>query len=258
MTAKTAVVFSCAHSDPSTGNERFDWLGELIYEVNPTYIIDLGDGADMRSLNTFDTRYPEAIVSQNYEQDINCYNEAMDRLRKKPSDRKYKRPYWIGFEGNHENRIKKAIAHDPRLQGDKYGISFSHLQTDQWFDEYHEYTNSAPAIADYDGVSYAHFFSSGNYGTAMSGLHHANSLLANRNHSSTCGHSHKRDLKFKDGAHPNGIIGLVAGCYKGSEETWAGQANRDWWKGCVIKREISNGIYEPEFVSLKRLKEMYG
>ena len=116
MTAKTAVVFSCAHSDPSTGNERFDWLGELIYEVNPTYIIDLGDGADMRSLNTFDTRYPEAIVSQNYEQDINCYNEAMDRLRKKPSDRKYKRPYWIGFEGNHENRIKKAIAHDPRLQ----------------------------------------------------------------------------------------------------------------------------------------------
>ena len=45
MTAKTAVVFSCAHSDPSTGNERFDWLGELIYEVNPTYIIDLGDGA---------------------------------------------------------------------------------------------------------------------------------------------------------------------------------------------------------------------
>jgi hypothetical protein len=116
MTAKTAVVFSCAHSDPSTGNERFDWLGELIYEVNPTYIIDLGDGADMRSLNTFDTRYPEAIVSQNYEQDINCYNEAMDRLRKKPSDRKYKRPYWIGFEGNHENRIKKAIAHEPRLQ----------------------------------------------------------------------------------------------------------------------------------------------
>jgi hypothetical protein len=55
-----------------------------------------------------------------------------------------------------------------------------------------------------------------------------------------------------------GLSDLVAGCYKGSEETWAGQANRDWWKGCVIKREISNGMYEPEFVSLKRLKEMYG
>jgi len=27
MVNKTAVVYSCAHSDPSVGNERFDWLG---------------------------------------------------------------------------------------------------------------------------------------------------------------------------------------------------------------------------------------
>jgi hypothetical protein len=253
--SKTAIVFSCAHSDPDTSNERFDWLGELIYEVNPNYIIDLGDGADMRSLNTFDTRYPESIVSQSYEQDIEQYNNAMDRLRRKPSTRKYKKPAWFGFEGNHENRIKKAVRQDPRLEGSKYGISFNHLQTDYWFDEYHEYENTAPSIRDYDGVSYAHFFSSGNFGSAMSGLHHANSLLAHRYKSSTCGHSHKRDVKFKDAA---GVIGLVAGCFKGSEEGWAGQANLDWWKGVVIKREISNGTYEPEFVSLKRLKELYG
>jgi len=256
--AKTAIVFSCAHADPSTSNERFDWLGELIYDINPNYIVDLGDGADMRSLNTFDTRYPQKVVSQSYEKDVETYNEAMDRMRIPSRARKYKRPSWFGFEGNHEYRIKKAIEHDPRTEGQRYGLSFSHLQTDYWFDEYHEYKNGAPAIADYDGVSYAHFFSSGNFGSAMSGLHHANSLLSNRNHSSTCGHSHKRDLKFKDGAHPNGIIGLVAGCYKGSDETWAGQANGEWWKGVVIKREIEDGIYEPEFVSMKRLKEVYG
>ena len=253
--SKTAIVFSCAHSDPSTSNERFDWLGELIYEVNPNYIIDLGDGADMRSLNSFDGRSPEAIVSQSYEQDIDCYNNAMDRLRRKPKKRKYKRPAWFGFEGNHEQRIKKALKHDPRLEGSKYGISFSHLQTDYWFDEYHEYRNSAPSIAEYDGVSYAHFFSSGNFGSAMSGTHHANSLISNRYRSSTCGHSHKRDVKFKDAA---GAIGLVAGCYKGSDETWAGQANLDWWKGAVIKREIYKGIYEPEFISLNTLRKLYG
>jgi hypothetical protein len=166
-----------------------------------------------------------------------------------------KQPAYFGFEGNHENRIKKALAHDPRLEGSKYGISFSHLQTKHWFDEYHEYHNSAPAIAEYDGVSYAHYFSSGNYGTALSGMHHANSLLNLRFKSSTCGHSHKRDMKFKDAA---GAIGLVAGCFKGAEEAWAGQANLDWWKGIVIKRNISNGIYDPEFVSLKRLSELYG
>jgi len=71
-------------------------------------------------------------------------------------------------------------------------------------------------------------------------------------------HSHKRSIYFKDGAHPSGIIGLVAGCFKGAEEGWAGQAQHDWWKGVIIKREIENGRYEPQFVSLGQLKKAYG
>lgn len=255
---KTAVIFTCAHADPEASNERFSWLGNFIYDLKPDYVVDLGDGADMRSLNTYDTRYPQAIVTQSYERDIDCYNDAQERLRWKFRNFKKKKPYWIGFEGNHENRIKKAIANDPRIEGDRHGISFGHLQTSHWFNDYHEYENSAPAIHDYDGVSYAHYFSSGNYGSATSGTHHAYTLLQNRNHSSTCGHSHKRSLYFKDGAHPRGIIGLVAGCYKGKDESWAGQANGEWWKGVVVKREIENGSYEPQFISMKQLEKEYG
>ena len=257
MTKKTAVVFSCGHSDPSVSNERFDWLGRFLYDLKPDLVIDLGDGADMRSLNTYDTRYPQSIVAQSYEGDINTYNDAQERLRHPFKYHKRKRPFWIGFEGNHENRIKKAIAHDPRLEGQKYGVSFGHLQTKVWFDEYHEYRNSAPSIADYCGVSYAHYFSSGNYGSATSGLHHAYTVIQNRNHSSTCGHSHKRSVYFKDSAHPNPIIGMVVGCYKGAEENWAGQANGEWWHGVVVKRELENGVYEPEFISMDRLKKQY-
>jgi len=256
--SKTAIVYTCCHAEPEHSNERFDWLGELIYDIRPDYVVDLGDGADMRSLNSYDTRYPQAIVSQSYEADINVYNDAQERIRSKLKRNKKKRPFWIGIEGNHENRIKKAINNDPRLEGSNYGISFGHLQTDHWFDEYHEYENSGPAIADYDGVSYSHYFSSGAYGTAISGTHHAYSVIQHRNHSSTCGHSHKRSIYFKDQAHPVGIIGLVAGCYKGGDEGWAGQANGEWWKGVIIKREISQGMYEPEFVSLDRLRKEYG
>lgn len=255
---KTAVVLTCAHSDPSIPNDRFDWLGEFLYDIRPDYVIDLGDGADLKSLNSFDTRYPQAIVAQNYESDINHYNDAMDRMRRKFRTMKKKRPAFFGFEGNHENRIKKAIANDPRLEGATYGISFSHLQTDVWFDEYHQYNNSAPAIFDYDGVSYAHYIASGNYGTAMSGLHHAYGLVQKRHCSTTVGHSHKRSLFFKDDAHPHPTIGLVAGCFKGGEEGWAGQSNMEWWKGVIVKRNVQNGYYEPEFVSLGRLRDVYG
>jgi len=255
---KTAVVFTCAHADPSVPNDRFDWLSEFIYDVRPDYVVDLGDGADLKSLNSYDTRYPKAIVAQNYESDIQCYNDAQERLRRKFRVMKKKRPAFFGLEGNHENRIKKAIANDPRLEGSKYGISFSHLQTDVWFDEYHEYNNSAPAIADYDGISYAHYIASGNYGTAMSGLHHAYGIIQKRHNSTTVGHSHKRSMFFKDDAHPHPTIGLVAGCFKGAKEGWAGQANLEWWKGVIVKRNIRDGYYEPEFVSLERLRDVYG
>lgn len=256
--SKTAVVFTCSHADPEASNERFSWLGEFLYDLKPDYVVDLGDGADMRSLNSYDTRYPSQIVNQSYEKDIEWYNDAQERLRWKFKKNKRKKPTWYGLEGNHENRIKKAIAHDPRLEGSTHGISFSHLQTDYWFDEYTEYENSAPGILDLDGVSYAHYFSSGNYGSAISGIHHAYALLQHRNHSSTCGHSHKRSIHFKDSAHPQGIIGLVAGCFKGKDEAWAGQSNREWWRGVVVKRGIDNGLYEPEFISMDTLEREYG
>ena len=255
---KTAIVWTCAHADPAVSNERFDWLGSLIEDIKPDYVVDLGDGADMQSLSSHDTKYPKVVAAQSYERDIDSYNEAMDRLWGRYKISKRKRPFRIGFAGNHEARIQKALAYDPRIEGARYGISPKHLQTDHWFDEYHDYENGAPAIAEYDGVYYSHFFQTGNSGAAMSGLHHAYGLLTKRTSSATCGHSHKRSLFFKDDAVPNPLIGLVAGCFKGADESWAGQSNRDWWKGVVIKRNIQNGWYDPEFVSMERLKQAYG
>lgn len=556
---KTAVVWSCAHADPDVNNDRFDWLGKFIYDLRPDYCIDLGDGADMRSLNTYDTRYPQAIVSQSYEKDIDVYNDSQERIRHQFKKNKKKMPTWIGFEGNHCvpkdtdvltkrgwlnieevttedsvmslegwtsveethkvfysgplykfgdrssvayvtenhrvyyyngsgnlvvklakdcpesldlpvstitegdvdltdaqiafnavamtdsyhtkqgglvfyqsgekanriesiiqsvgipyrktersrvathicgkelksvqvgyefhmkekpswvvednksipdwvfdlserqfevlldvlifcdgsiptkatsslvfygqqkicedlqavlntkgyratiteyregqfrvnickafkcrakkqvveesydnwvfclttgsgnflmrqnykpvftgncNRIKKAISTDPRLEGQTYGISFKHLQTDYWFDEYHEYENSAPSVAHYDGVAYSHYFASGNSGRAISGVHHAYSLCQSINSSATCGHSHFYSYYYKDSiVRP--LIGHVVGCFKGKEESWAGQSNSRWRHGVVVKRNLDNGIYDHEWVSMDALRREY-
>lgn len=258
MTVKTAVVFTCSHADPSVTNERFEWLGKLIFDVKPDYVIDLGDGAEMASLNSYDSSSSPSFHAQSYEKDIEAYNDAQEKLRHPFRKSKKRKPAWFGLEGNHEHRIKKAIEKDSRLGGDKFGISFKHLQTNQWFDEYHEYTHKAPAIADYDGVSYAHFFASGSLGNPISGTHHAHSIINARLCSSTCGHSHKRSFFPADYAHPRPILGLVAGCFKGQDSGWAGQANKQWWHGVVIKRGIDQGSYDPEFVSLRRLRQVYG
>ena len=81
MPNKTAVILTCGHADPSVKNDRYSWLGEFLYDIKPDYVVDLGDGADMRSLNTFDGKYPEAVVSQSYEKDIEVYNDSMERIR---------------------------------------------------------------------------------------------------------------------------------------------------------------------------------
>lgn len=256
--SKTAIVWSCAHSDPSITNDRFDWLGKLIFDIKPDYCIDLGDGADMRSLNTYDTRYPKAIVTESYERDVEVYNDAQERLRYKFRKNRKKKPFWIGFEGNHENRIKKAVAADPRLEGEKYGVSFRHLQTDHWFDEYYEYENSGPALAQYDGVLYGHYVSGGNYGTALSGKHHAYSLLSQVGCSVSVGHSHKYDYFYQGATFPYPIIGHVVGCFKGKAEGWAGQANREWRAGVLVKTNIANGVYDHQWISMDALEKEYG
>ena len=255
---KTVVVYSCAHADPSVPNYRFDWLGAFLYDLRPDYVVDLGDGADMKSLNSYDTRNPQAIVSQSYEKDIEVYNDSQERIRAPFKRAKRKRPRFIGLEGNHEHRIKKAIQHDPRLEGSKYGVSFGHLQTSYWFDEYHEYYNSAPALVDYDGVLYGHYVASGNYGSAMSTKHHGYSLVEKLACSATVGHSHKFNYYHKADARPAPLNGLVVGCFKGAKEAWAGQANAEWRKGLVVKRELENGNYDLEWVSMKRLQKEYG
>ena len=90
----TAVVFTCAHADPNCTNERFDWLGKLIYDLRPDYVVDLGDGADMRSLNSYDTRYPATIITQSYEKDIEVYNDSQERLRHQFVKNKKGKPKW--------------------------------------------------------------------------------------------------------------------------------------------------------------------
>jgi len=260
MSNKTAVVWTCAHTKPEVSNERFSWLGDFLYDLKPDMVFDLGDGADMASLSSYEDRYPKQVVMQNYGQDIECYLDAQERLRHKFRHMKRKKPFWVGLAGNHESRINTAISKDPRLEAkdSNYGISFKHLQTDYWFDDYHEYTNGAPAIATYEDVDFAHFFSSGNMGRAISGDNHARSLILRRHRSSVCGHSHYRHLAFDDAVPPKGLVGLVAGCFKGSQEAWAGQANHGWYKGIVVLHDFGSGMFDPEFVSLERLRKAYG
>lgn len=253
--SETYLVYTCAHIHPKVDNRRFSLLGELIYDLRPDKVVSLGDENDMFSLSSFDDKAQGLVQYKSYEKDIIHHGDAQERKWHRVKKNKVKKPWSIGLEGNHEHRIKRAVEQDPKLEGDKFGISFKHLENNRWFDEYYEYKNGAPAIASIGGIDFAHYIATGNYGTALSGKHHAYSLLEKRMNSCVVGHSHKRDVYFRD---DTGKCGIVAGCFKGGPEHWAGQANNEWWFGAVVLHNVGSGSFEPQFISLDMLEKEYG
>lgn len=257
--SKTHLIIPDQHAHPDFHNDRADWIGQLIKDVKPDLVINIGDAADLPSLSSFD-KGKASFHGASYGKDIDAHLDFQERMWSPMKQTRKRMPHRVVFEGNHENRIKKVLEYDPQLSaGDSgYGISFRDLDFNSYYNEVHEYEGGTPAVRTYDGVSYAHFFISGVMGRPIGGVNHASSLL-NKNHcSSTCGHSHLADFSVHTNVRGEKMMGLVCGVYQDYDSKWAGDVNRLWWGGCVIKRNVNDGMYDPEFVSINTLRKEYG
>lgn len=255
--SKVHLVIPDQHAHPEHHNDRADWLGKLIKDLKPDVVVNLGDAADMPSLSAYE-KGTKAFVGRAYEKDITSHLDFQERMWEPTRKSKRKRPTAVVLEGNHEHRIKKAINIQPELEGDRYGVSFKDLDFNRYYHEVIEYEGSTPGITTIDGVSYAHYFISGVMGRPIGGEHHAYSLLAKHYSSCTCGHSHLADFSVRTNVHGKKIMGTVAGVFQDYTSGWAGASNSLWWRGLVIKRNVEDGVYDSEFVSIDRLRKEYG
>tara|TARA_R110000822_G_scaffold296188_5_gene418563 strand:+ start:1709 stop:2467 length:759 start_codon:yes stop_codon:yes gene_type:complete len=249
----THLVIPDQHAHPDFHNERATWLGNLIADVKPDVIVNIGDGADMHSLSSYD-KGKRSFHGRSYRKDIESHTDFQDRMWAPVYRRKKKLPLSYYFIGNHEQRIERALDLSPELVGT---MGYDDLELEQWYDEVIPYDGQTPGTKIIDGISYGHYFVSGVMGRPIGGEHHAYSLIAKRLMSSTCGHSHLLDYSMRTDGANNKIMGLVCGSYIDYRAGWAGNVNDLWWSGVVIKRNIQNGCYDPEFVSLQTLKDLY-
>jgi hypothetical protein len=252
--SKIHLVIPDSHAHFQHHNKRAEWLGKLINDVKPDVVIHLGDSADMPSLSSYD-RGTKGFQGRTYRADIDAHLDFSSRLWDTVRSSKRKLPRRIILEGNHEHRIKKAINIQPEIEG---AIFFSDLELDRYYDEVVEYNGRSPGVINIDGINYAHFFISGVMGKAIGGAHPAYSILQKGHGSSTAGDLHLLSYDIQTGIGGKRIQGLVAGCYQDYDADWAGEANKLWWQGVVIKRNVENGNYDPEFISINRIKKNYG
>lgn len=204
----------------------------------------------MPSLSTYD-KGTKGFEGRRYKRDIDAGLDAQERMHTIVRRAKRKLPRFVRTLGNHENRISKAVDRDPVLEGT---IGLSDLQSHQY--GWEEIPFLTPI--QIDGVTYQHYFTSGIMGRPIGGERHAQSLILKQLASCTQGHSHLFDYCVRSDVRGRKIHGCVVGVYQDYDADWAGPANKIWNPGVVVKRNVEDGQYDLEHISLKRLREEYG
>ena len=249
------LVIPDQHSDPRFENKRADYLGKYILDVRPTVVVNLGDCADMASLCSYD-RGKRSFFGRNYRTDINHHLDFQDRLWHPIRRAKKKMPRAIVLEGNHENRVEKALYLSPELINT---MGFEDFQFKEYYDDIVRYEGSAPGTIEINGVTFSHYLVSGVMGRPIGGVHSASSLVASCLTSVVVGHSHITDYHIRTDSRGRRVSGLVAGCYFEYDNEWAGkQVNRLYWRCVIMLHNVENGTYDPEWISIDRLKAEYG
>lgn len=248
------LVLPDPHAHPDFNNSRADLVGRLILDLGPDVVVNLGDMWDMPSMASYD-KGGKSFWGRTYKADINAGLDFDTRIWAPIRKAKRKKPHAVFIEGNHEFRLKRAINVQPELEGT---VSFSDFDLKRNYNDIVEYQGNTPGVINIDGVNYAHYFVSGVMGRPISGEHVAYSLLTKQFESCTCGHIHTTDFSVRTLPSGKKIMGLSAGSYLDYNAPWAGEINKLWWNGVVIKYNVEGGQYDPRWVSMEQLREVYG
>lgn len=249
----THLVIPDSHAHYEHNNDRADWLSHLIQDVRPDVVIHIGDSADMPSLSSYD-KGKRSFHGKTYRADINAHTDFQDRVWSPLRKRKKRLPRTVFCVGNHEQRIHKALDLSPELEGT---IGFGDLHLSEWYDDIVPYEGGTPGVIEIDGIEYAHYFPSGTMGRPAGGEHAAYTLLTKRHKSSTCGHLHTADFCVRPAGSSGRIMASVVGCFQDYTNDWVGEAASFWWRGVMIKHNVENGQYDPEWVSIDRMRKIY-
>jgi len=254
---RTHLIIPDSHSKPGSSNDRYTWLGKLCADRKPDVIVDIGDWADMESLCYYD-KGKKSFEGRRYTADVMAardarekFNIPIDEFNKKTKGDKYN-PRKVVCTGNHEVRIKRLCESTPELDG---MLKIEDLGAEEYGWEVYDFMD--PVIVD--GIAYAHYFPSGVMNKAIGGEHPAASVIKKRFMSCTFGHTHIYDGPAIRSL-PTGqkIMGLNVGCYFDHHESYAGEANKMWWRGVILKHITGHGTYDVEMISMERMKELYG
>lgn len=238
---RVLLVIPDAHAHPDFDNKRFDALGAFAHDLDPDYIVCMGDWYDMPALNKHDPIGSLPTLDACYEDDIKVGDDALYRFHK--AYRRTRANLHVTL-GNHDVRPDRAVSDDPKWRGkvSLKDLSFAHHK---W--------NLTPYRSNLllEGVLFSHHVTSGIGGRPIGGEHMAATIVKKKHVSTVVGHSHI----YQHFEHTRGdgqkIFGLSAGCFThpnygksgGPRDNWCKDTVDYWWRGVVVMVLDGTGYY---------------
>lgn len=228
--------------------DHFTWIGNYIAEKRPDVVVHLGDHWDFPSLSKYEEGTAKA-AQQRVKTDVEAGNTALLQLETAIRRGGKFRPKKRLLRGNHENRKERVLEGAGNVRFDGCFPEFNDTALG-W--EVHPFLKPV----NIGGVWFAHYFYQPLSGKPYGGT--CANKLKNIGHSFVMGHVQGLDVATR--TLPNGQMqwGLVAGsCYQHDEDYKGPQANGHW-RGIVMLHELTEGRFDPMFVSLDYLRRRYG
>lgn len=201
----------------------------------------------MPSLCTYD-KGTKGFEGRRYKKDIEAMWDAQERINTPIRRHKKKVPRRVRTLGNHEHRIVKAVERDAVLEGT---ISLDDLGSKDFGWEQHDFLEAV----DINGVLFQHYFTSGIMGRPVAS---ARAGVLTQGQSIVMGHAHTFDHCVIGSANGKHRHGLVCGVYQDFDSGYAGPANKLWRRGIAMLRNVDQGDFDLEWISLERIKRAYG
>lgn len=225
-------------------------------DYEPDVIVHLGDHWSMNSLSSYERPGSKHTEGLRYKDDIEVGNEGFrlfvapiekESNRRKKNKAKQWNPRCEFLFGNHEQRIEKAVANEPKFEG---VLSLDQLLTPGFT------RRSFLEIVEIEGIWFSHYFSQSHSGKAIGGS--IDNRLNKIGNSFVQGHQQgllygTRQFPGKTRKH-----GLVAGSFYQHAEHYRDLQCQDEWRGIVILNEVTDGDYCVMPLTLDYLQRKYG
>jgi hypothetical protein len=256
--ARDHLIIPDSHAYPGDKMQRYKALGNYIMEKRPSVIVNIGDWWEMGSLCSYD-KGKKSYVFKNIKDDIEAGHEAEEYVygpiedynkRRSRFKKKQYRPTVVKVIGNHEERVNRLLEYDSKLDG---MVSMDEFKTRKNIKEVYSPFLEVVVI---DGVAYSHYFVSGTMGRPCGSAR----VLVNKKHmSTTMGHTHLLDTHADTKPTGEMVRGLICGSFhEDDHKSFAGpQTDQVWWNGVIHKRNVIDGDYDMEEISVTRLEDKY-